>query len=64
MILRPPSGSAFERELKDCLGAEVLNEGVYLFAAAAEKKQRAGELVEEIARQGGSALLGRVERLS
>jgi hypothetical protein len=59
VILRATAATdAIERELVDRMGARAAGEGVYLLAAGAGAARRARELVEEIARGGGSAVLG------
>jgi hypothetical protein len=59
VILRANAATeAIEHELIDRLGARAVGERVYLLADGAGVAQRAREMVEEIARRGGSAVLG------
>lgn len=59
VILRATAATdAIERELIDSLGARALGERVYLLADDAGIAARARAMVEEIARVGGSAVLG------
>jgi hypothetical protein len=59
VILRSTTATrAIERELVDGLGARALGESVYLLADRAGVAGRAREMIEEMARLGGSAVLG------
>jgi len=59
VILRGTAAThAVERELIERLNARIVGEGVYLLAGGPVASRRAREMVEEIARLGGSAVLG------